>query len=275
MFRKCPLSYREVIMSFKDNLLKKIKIINMSKKVLASIGPPDSERKTDKATMRRLLEMSPYTLHKKRDLDLYIKGDPEEKGEILVLDNELAIYNTTADDVVLRKSPTIKEMVSIRNAIKILSDSDMVISKREESVNTIRKECINLIDLSFNKADIEEIEKEGSASLENGYSDGVIESLSLFAELLGFSSPPKAFKMRHCEIIGHLTKKESGEIVFGPAVIYSLAYNTLKLIEKKIGSFDKGGMEYFKQIITENQEASKEAADVFQYLKKAVVEKSL
>jgi len=262
-------------MSFKENLLKKIKIVNMSKKVIGSIGPPGSERKTDKATMQRLLEMSPYTLHKKRDLDLYIKGDPDKKGEILVLDNELALYHTTADDVVLRKSPTIKEMVSIRNAIKILSDSDVVISKREESVNTIGKECIDLLDLSFNKADIEEIEKEGSASLENGYSDGVIESLSLFAELLGFSSPPKAFKMRHCEIIGHLKKKENGEIVFGPAVIYSLAYNTLKLIEKKIGSFDKGAMEYFKQVIAEKQEASKEGADVFQYLKETVVRKSL
>jgi hypothetical protein len=261
-------------MSFKDNLLKKININHTSNKVLGSIGPPDSERKTDKATMRRLLEMSSYTLHKKRDLDLYIKGDPEEKGEILVLDNELAIYNTTADDVVLRKSPTIKEMVSIRNAIKILSDSDVVVSKREESVNTIRKECIDLLDLSFNKSDLEEIEKEGSASLKSGYTDGVIESLSLFAELLGFSSPPKAFKMRHCEIIGHLTKKESGEIVFGPAVIYSLAYNTLKLIEKKIGSFNKGEMEYFKKVIAEKQEASKEGADVFQYLKEAVVEKS-
>jgi len=262
-------------MSFKDNLLKKININHTSNKVLGSIGPPDSERKTDKATMRRLLEMSPYTLHKKRDLDLYIKGDPEEKGKILVLDNELAIYHTTADDVALRKSPTIKEMVSIRNAIKILSDSDVVVSKREESVNTIRKECIDLLDLSFNKSDLEEIEKEGSASLENGYSDGVIESLSLFAELLGFSSPPKAFKMRHCEIIGHLTKKESGEIVFGPAVIYSLAYNTLKLIEKKIGSFNKEEMEYFKQVIAGDQEASKEGADVFQYLKEAVVKKSL
>ena len=262
-------------MSFKDNLLKKIKIINMSKKVLGSIGPPDSERKTDRVTMRRLLEMSPYTLHKKRDLDLYIKDDPEEKGEILVLDNELAIYHTTADDVALRKSPTIKEMISIRNAIKILSDSDVVISKREESVNTIRKECINLIDLTFNKADIEEIEKEGSVSLENGYSDGVIESLSLFSELLGLSPPPKAFKMPHCEIIGYLTKKESGEIVFGPSVIYSLVYNTLKLIEKKIGSFDKEKMEYFKQVIAQKQEASKEGADVFQYLKEAVVRKSL
>ena len=81
--------------------------------------------------------------------------------------------------------------------------------------------------------------------------------------------------MRHCEIIGHLTKKESGEIVFGPAVIYSLAYNTLKLIEKKIGSFNKGEMEYFKKVIAEKQEASKEGADVFQYLKEAVVKKSL
>jgi len=246
----------------------------MSNKVLGSIGPPDSERKTDKATMRRLLEMSSYTLHKKRDLDLYIKGDPEEKGKILVLDNELAIYHTTADDVALRKSPTIKEMVSIRNAIKILSDSDVVVSKREESVNTIRKECIDLLDLSFNKSDLEEIEKEGSASLENGYSDGVIESLFLFAELFGFSPSPKAFKMPHCEIIGHLTKKESGEIVFGPAVIYSLAYNTLKLIEKKIGSFNKEEMDYFKKVIAGDQEASKEGADVFQYLKEAVVEKS-
>ena len=262
-------------MSFKDNLLKKININRTAKKVISSIGPPDSERKTDKATMQRLLEMSPYSLHKKRDLDLYIKGDPEKKGKILVLDNELALYHTTADDVVLRKSPTIKEMVSIRNAIKILSDSDVVISKREESVNTIQKESIDLLDLSFNKSDLKEIEKEGSASLENAYADGVTESLSLFAELLGFSPPPKAFKMRHCEITGQLTRKDSGEMVFGPAIIYNLAFNSLKLIEKKIGSFDKGQMEYFKEVIEEKQEASKEGPDVFQYLKEAVVEKSL
>jgi len=261
-------------MSFKDNLLKKININRTAKKVTNSIGPPDSERKTDKAAMQRLLEMSPYSLHKKRDLNLYIKGDPEKKGQILVLDNELAIYHTTADDVILRKSPTIKEMVSIRNAIKILSDSDVVISKREETVNTIRKESIDLLDLSFTKSDLKEIEKEGSASLENAYADGVIESLSLFSELLGFSPAPKTFKMRHCEIIGHLTKKESGEMVFGPVVIYSLAYNTLKLIEKKIGSFNKEEMEYFKEVIEEKQEAPKEGPDVFQYLKKAVVKKS-
>jgi hypothetical protein len=75
--------------------------------------------------------------------------------------------------------------------------------------------------------------------------------------------------------MGHLTKNASGEMVFGPIVIYSLAYNTLKLITKKIGSFDKEQMAYFKQVIEEKQEASKEGADVFQYLKQAVVAKSL
>ena len=75
-------------MSFKDNLLKKININLTAKKVISSIGPPGSERKTDKTTMRLLLEMSPYSLHKKRDLDLYIKGDPEKKGQILVLDGD-------------------------------------------------------------------------------------------------------------------------------------------------------------------------------------------
>jgi hypothetical protein len=52
--------------------------------------------------------------------------------------------------------------------------------------------------------------------------------------MTGFSPPPKAFKMRHCGIIGDLTKKDSGEIVFGPIVVYSQAYNTLMLIDKPI-----------------------------------------
>ena len=39
-------------MSFKENLLKKIKIDNMAKKALASIGPADSGLKIDKEIMR-------------------------------------------------------------------------------------------------------------------------------------------------------------------------------------------------------------------------------
>ena len=58
------------------------------------------------------------------------------------------LYDTVAD-VGMRKSPTIREMVSIRNAMKILSDADVVASKKEASVRTIQEECLSALDLSF------------------------------------------------------------------------------------------------------------------------------
>jgi len=76
-----------------------------------------------------------------------------------------------------------------------------------------------LLDLSFNESDLEEVEKEGSANMENAYAYDAIESLSLFGEMVGFSPRSKAFKMSHCKIISDLTKKDRGEIVFGPIVI--------------------------------------------------------
>jgi ABC-type phosphate transport system ATPase subunit len=70
-------------MSFKENLLKKIKINNMAKQVIASIGPVDSGRKIDKKIMRNLLDLSDYTYKRKRDLDLYIEDIDAEKTRIL------------------------------------------------------------------------------------------------------------------------------------------------------------------------------------------------
>ena len=60
-------------MSFKENLLQKIQINQLVRKVLHSIGPPESGGKIDKDTMRNLLEMGPYEYLKERDLDLYIR----------------------------------------------------------------------------------------------------------------------------------------------------------------------------------------------------------
>lgn len=254
-------------MSFKENLLKKIKIDKLAALVIASIGPPDSTRKVDKDKMRRLLEMSSYTYKRERDLDLYLQNAEAEKGKILVLDNDLTIYNTVVGDVALRKSPTIKEMISIRNAIKILNDSDVVVSKKSESVKTIQKECIDLLDLAFDKSDLDEIERDGSASLERGYADGVIESLDLFAEILGYLDAPKAFRISHHKIIGALTKKASGEVEFGPMVIYGIIHNAIRLIDQQVGSFDKGKIEYIQQVASGKEAPAREGAEVFQYLK--------
>jgi len=258
-------------MSFKENILKKIKIDKMAQTVIDSIKPLESGLKVDKETMRCLLEMSPYTLRKERDLDLYVPEVEDSVKKILVLDNELPIYRTTVEDVVLRKSPTIKEMLSIRNAIKILNDTGVVVTKKAESVKAIQDECINTIDLSFTESDLEEIEKDGSASLERGYAEGVIESLSIFAELLGYRHPPKVFKISHHEIIGALTKEKSGEMMFGPIVIYSIIHNLIKFVNEQIGSFNKEKIESMHNIATGKEKASKEGPSVFQYLKEAVV----
>jgi hypothetical protein len=147
----------------------------------------------------------------------------------------------------------------------------VVISKKEESVKTIQKECIDMLDLSFDETDLDEIIKDGSASLDKEYADGVIESLDLFAEILGYNSPPKAFKIGHHNIIGALTKKESGEIIFGPMVIYSIIHNTIKLIDRQVSSFDKEKMEFVQQVASGKEKADAEGPDVFQYLKQLAV----
>jgi hypothetical protein len=261
-------------MSFKENLLKKIKIDELSKKIIATFGPVDSGRRVDKQLVKNLLEMGPYTHLAERDLDLYLLQPEAQPPLILVLDNELKFYRTTIEDVALRKSPTIKEMVSIRNAIKILKDSDVVVSTKEESLKTIQAACIAQLDLTFTEADLEEIALQGVAALENKYAEGVIESLLLFGELLHFVSPPKAMKMRHHMVTGILTANTKGETRFGPMVIFSKIDNTLKLISTQLNPLDKNQIEHFKQVAAGQEIPTLEGADVFTDLKDRILKQN-
>ncbi len=256
-------------MSFKENLLKKIKIDQMTKKIIASMTPSESGSKLDRETLREMLDMGPRKFRKERDLDLYLLESGRE--QILVLDNELAMYHTTPEDVAMRKSPTLKEMLSIRNAIKILKDSDVVVSRREESLKTVQKECIDQLDLSFDKANLDEIETDGLVSLEKEYPEGVIECLTLFGELLAYRPPPKAFRMSHHKIIGQLLPGEAGQSLFGPLVIYSMIHNSLKLIDAQMNSGDKGKAEFVHQVASGKEAADMEGPDVLGHLKAAVI----
>ena len=261
-------------MSFKENLLTKIKIDRLAAKVMASIGPAEGGSKVDKEAMRQLLEMSPYAHEKSRDLDLYVEPIAGEQKKILVLDNELPIFRTTIEDVTIRKSPLIKEMVKIRNMIKILKDSDVKISRKDESVKTIQQECIDRLDLSFNATDIDEIARDGRASLERDYTDGLIESLELFAELLDYKLAPKAFQLSRHIIFGALSTKAGAEALYGPMIIYSQIHGTLKLIDEQISSFDKPKIELIQQTATGKEKAAADGPDVFEYLKNQVLKKS-
>ena len=261
-------------MSFKDNLLKNLRINQLSRKVLATIGSAESGLKIDKDAMRSLLEMSPYQYQKERDLDLYIQKGDGELSRILVLDNELPIYETTVQDVLIRKSPYTKEMLSIKNVIKILKDSDVKLSRKEASLESVQKECIDSLDLTYNPSDIEAIAKEGTDSLDNNYFDGILESVSLFAELLGYQPPPKAFRIRHHEIYGAITEKQAGEFIYGPAVVLSRIDNLLVMVEDTISSLDKGKINRFQKIAQGEEKASSEGKEVFRFLKDRVFNKS-
>ncbi|MGE0086950.1 MAG: hypothetical protein AB7S75_21305 [Desulfococcaceae bacterium] len=259
-------------MPFKENLLKKIRINTLAQNVGNSIAPSGSEKRMDTETMRRLLEIGEYAHHRERDMELYILEDSEsEKKRILVLDNDLPIYNTTIADVAMRKSPTVKEMVSIRNAMKILSDSDVVESRKEQSLQSIQQQCIDRLDLSFEPSDLDEIEKDGAVSLEKAYADGVTEALDLFAELLAYVPAPEKFRLSNYKIMGHLQKKDTGELLFGPVVIYSLIHNTLRLTDQTLSSLNKDDAEMISKITAEKIKPAREGAQVFAFLKEAVL----
>jgi hypothetical protein len=259
-------------MAFRDQLLRKIEIDRLAQKVLSSFGPPGSEAKPDKDAMRELLELSSYSHRRERDLDLYVEGSEAPLKTIIVLDNELPAYRTTVEDVAMRKSPFVGEMVKIRNIIKILKDSDVKISRKEETVKAVQSECIARLDLNYTASDIDDIRRDGIASLESGYAEGVQENLMLFAELLGYRSPPKAFQVPHVILYGAVELKPNGEHVLGPVAAFSLVGNLLQLTHETFGSLDKNKMERFKLIAAGKETSEITGSAVFEALQKAVPE---
>jgi len=257
-------------MAFKDNLLQKIRIDELAAKVLSSIGPDGSDSRLDRKSMRDLLALSPYLPRRERDLDLYVFADGAAQ-RVLVLDNELPIYRTSVEDVVMRKSPEVREMVSFRNVIKILRDSDVKVSRKADSLKSVQADSIARLDLRFDAEDINAIRRDGIASVESNYPDGITEALSLFGELLGYRTPPKPFLLPHCTVYAGLYRKENGETVAGPAVAYDRVRNRVKLTEEQFGAFDKENVERFHAFAAGDGPAAAEGAAVFERLQAAVL----
>jgi hypothetical protein len=160
-------------------------------------------------------------------------------------------------------------MVNIRNAVKIIRDQDVVIGKKAASVEIIRDLCISRLDLGMTMADLDAIEREGLAALENRNADGVIESIGLFAEILGYAVVPKPFKIKHFEILGRISLDEKGVQTVGPIVLYSLIQNELKLIENKIPVFSKEQVSMFREIAAGIQDPDQQGSEVFHHFKQA------
>ena len=260
-------------MGFKENLLKKMRINQLANQVRATLKPSDPPQRLNRPAMQQLLEMGTFTHRKERDLDLYYDDGSPEKQPILVLDNELKLYQTTVEDVALRKSPTLKEMISIRNAIKILNDKDVVISMKTDTLDRIQGQLVDAIDLAYTEADIAMLVKDGRDALHNSYADGVVETLALFGELLGFNKAPKAFRVPHAHISGTVDPSAAGGTKMMPVVIYSLMHNTLGMLHGPIAANDPEAIRRIKEVAEGKAKADLEGEGVLEALKERVLNK--
>jgi hypothetical protein len=234
-------------MSFKENLLIKINLDQMKQRVISTLGPAGSGSKIDKKAMKDLLVTAGFRYMSLRGLEMYLtEGTADgDKQTILVLDNELPVYNSTINDVAMRKEPTLKEMISIKNAMRILNDTDVVISRKEKSLETVYQQCLSNLDLTFHADDIKKLEYDGRATVEWNDIDAVLENLSLFGELLKLGVEPKAFRIEKHLIRGMYSRDEKGGELFGPAVVYHLGDGTIKWIKDIVGVADKDGIKRF------------------------------
>jgi len=259
-------------MSFKENLLEKLTLDRMRQRVLSSLGPIGSGRKIDKKAMRELLVAAGLRRLEARGLELYLPDGTadDEHQAILVLDNDLPVYESTVEDVAMRKEPTIKEMISIRNAMRILNDSDVVVSRKEASVRAVHEEGVSRLDLSFTEADIKQLEYEGRAAVEWKDADSVAESVSLFGELLKLGPEPAPFGMEHCLIRGR-SAKEGSKDSFGPALVFHAGDGTLRWIEESVAHTDRDGIRRFKDKALGKREPDLAGPDVIKHLAAEVV----
>lgn len=254
-------------MSFRENLLTKTAIDRAAENIIASIRPVGDIHKIDRESMVYLLTFAEYAFERRRDLDLYYKDEDGDKKRILVLDNDLAIYHTTIDDVVIRKSPYVKEMISLRNVIKILNDTDVVVSKKAASVRAIQNECISRLDLAFNETDLEEIAQSGVDAVAVADAEAVAEAVSLFAEILGYEKPPKKFIARGQMVLSRLTLTEDDTRLHGPILLYNAEENRIKLVNDQIKVTETAKIDRLHKIASGMAKPDMEGGEVFDFLK--------
>ncbi|PID73823.1 MAG: hypothetical protein CSB33_01760 [Desulfobacterales bacterium] len=251
-------------MAFIDELRKKIHIDRLSRTARAGIGPSGSGKAVDVDAVTELLAICDYDHRRERDLDLYIRRRDESPPRILVLDNELAVYGTDMEDVLMRKSPTLKEMLSIRGAMRILNDGDVVLRRREDTLGRLREEALEKLDLRFSAGDLEALAADGMAALRNQYPDGVLDTLDLFAEILCLSplSPPP-----HCRCLGRIPEEEVRGVT--DVVVYNRMRHRLYYLEGPLRLGTREMTEHLRRTAAEETEADASGEAVFERLVKA------
>lgn len=260
-------------MSLKENLKSKMKLDKLYKKLVSTIKEPPGRRWLDKVLTVKLLHMTNFENEKVRDLQLYVRSPAGDIMEVLVLDNELPIYHTTVNDVVLRKSPCWHEMVSIKNIRKIMNDKDVIISKGKASLERLHADALALLDLTYTRDDMALLLEDAGHGLARKSIVQIQECMHLFFELLDFE--PMFFGPEGHDLDLFARPYSNGGAVarFESLILFD-EKNLLLGLKKGIFSPERDlDLDWFGQYLRGEKAADLQGMDVFEFLAELALEK--
>jgi hypothetical protein len=256
---------RRTIMPLVEAFRNKKLIDRLSREVEARFQLPAGQRKLNKDAVRRLLGLSGFEPARVRDLELFVRPLEGETKEVVVLDNELPIYHTTISDVGLRKTPYVREMISVRNIRKILNDKDVVVSKAGDSLRRIYAQAFVRLDFSYSEEEIKSLIEEGKQGLRRNSVDRVEEPLEVFLELLGYQEVDLGVLEGTIRAYAILRSSHTASPTYRDLLLIDWAVPSLRLIK---GEFSIGLDSDHERLLTSLRENRVDAEDgeVFDYL---------
>ncbi|MBW1784244.1 MAG: hypothetical protein JRL30_26325 [Deltaproteobacteria bacterium] len=261
-------------MSFKENLKAKIRADGLLQELVSTMQEPPGKWWVDDALIRELLDMTDLEHKKFRDLHLYVRPLEGKIMEVLVFDNELAIYHTTVADVALRKSPLWQEMFSIRNIKKIMNHHDVLVSKGKTSLERIYANALALLDLTYTQDDLAVLLEDARSGLERKSIEQIEESLDLFVDILDFEPLFLDVLGQDLKIFARPKLNNGVVSTFEALILFDKKALTLGL---KKGSFSPENdldLAWIMQYARGEKTADLKGIDVFKFLAELALEKA-
>jgi len=260
-------------MSFKENLKAKIKADTLLWELSSTMKEPPGKWWVDAALIRELLNMTDYVSRKFRDLYLYVRPLGDDTMEVLVFDNELAIYHTTVADVALRISPCWQEMFSIRNIKKIMNHKDVLVSKGKASLKRIHANAVALLDLTYTRDDLALLVEAAHKGLEHRSMEQVQESLDLFVELLDLEPLNLDVLKEDVQVYAGPGQEDGSGFAFEHLILFDKESLSLGLKKGPFSPEDDLDLAWVMQYAGGEKKADLKGMAVFDFLAELVLEK--
>jgi len=261
-------------MTFIENLKAKIKADGLLRKLISTMKEPPAKWWVDKALIQELVEMTDLEQKKFRDLHLYIRPLKDEIMEVLVFDNELAIYHTTVADVALRKSPLWQEMISIRNIKKIMNHHDVLVSTGKASLWRLHANALARLDLTYTRDDLKLLLEDARNGLERESIEQIQESLDLFVDLLDFEPLLLDVAEGDLQIFARPSQEKGAVPPFEHLILFDKGTLSLGLKKGAFSPEDDLDLAWVMQYVQGEKSADLKGMDVFQFLAELALEKA-